>query len=100
MDNRILIMVKQVELKVQEMDSAKQTEFEKGLDLEFDEHFAFQTAQSKAFASGLISFDEAQTLYIGLGVHHSVSDDGWPKNTSIAQKATFTTACAELMGIS
>ena len=68
-------------------------------DLDFEMFTAFQTAQSRAFASGLLSMDEAQLIYNSLGgeIHHS--GDGWPVETSQATKMVITQACAELMGV-
>jgi hypothetical protein len=67
--------------------------------LSFEEFTAFQNAQSRAFASGKLSMDEAQLIYSSLGgeMHHG--GDGWPSDTSIATKLVITQACAELMGV-
>ena len=68
--------------------------------LSFEEFFAFQTAQSQAFASGRLTEDEAQLIYNSLGGEiHSSEEDGWPKETSLATKLVITQVCAELMGI-
>lgn len=65
-----------------------------------DEFVAFQNAQSRAFASGLLTLEESQTLYMGLGGEmRSSSNHGWPKNTNLAAKIVITQACAELMGV-
>lgn len=72
-------------------------ELEDEQDLPFDEFFTFQNAQSRAFASGRITFDESVTLYKALG--GEVYQDGWPEGTSLAVKVVVFKACAELMGI-
>jgi len=99
MSNRIQSAIDIYQGKLDDMDASKVREFESTMDLAFDEHFAFQNAQSQAFAGGHLTLDEAQILYIGLGEIHSQSNGGWPANTSLATKAVITMACAELMGI-
>lgn len=70
-------------------------EFERGLDNSLSEHFAYQTAQSRAHAAGKLSTGEAQIIYIALGDRPGTS--GWAANTDLATKLIVTEVLAEIM---
>lgn len=59
------------------------------------EHFAFQNAQARAHAKGLITTDEAQTIYMALG--EVPASDGWASGTDLATKLIVTEVMAEIM---
>lgn len=100
--NRIAEAITAMEAKISELNGVGVNGVplsEIDTDLQFDEFAAFQTAQSRAFASGKIGMGEAQLLYRSLGgeMHHE--GDGWPRDTSLATKIVVTKVCAELMGL-
>jgi hypothetical protein len=64
----------------------------------FEEHYAFQNAQASAHASGVITTDEAQTIYRALGEVGSEANGGWAKGTDLALKVTVTTLMGQLIG--
>lgn len=69
--------------------------FERTLDNEVLEHFAYQSAQSHAHAAGRLSTSEAQTIYVALG---EVPDEtGWAAGTDLATKLVVTQVLAELI---
>jgi len=69
--------------------------FERGLDNTALEHFAFQEAQARAHASGRLTTDEAQIIYMALGATGSAG--GWAKGTDLATKVIVTEVIAELL---
>ena len=73
-------------------------DLDKQQDLTFEEHFQYQEIQSHAFASGKISFAEAQTIYVALG--EGYPDGGWMPGTDLATKITITKIIAELLDLS
>lgn len=65
----------------------------------FQEHAAYQTQQSRAFASGLLTLEEAQLVYQALGESYTDSNEGWAKGTDLATKVTVVRLMGELMGV-
>lgn len=88
------------DLKVQPKLDAATAEQKKLVDdtfaVGFDEHVVFQRTQTHAFAGGLISFEEAQTVYGALGAAYSESNGGWRPHVSTALKLTITKFVAEI----
>lgn len=76
-------------------DSVDLAAFERGLDNSLSEHFAYQNAQSRAFAAGKLSLYEAQVIYIALGEAPGAS--GWAADTDLATKLIVTEALAEIV---
>ena len=65
----------------------------------FQEHAAYQTAQSSAFASEKLTMDEAYTVYLALGESWNDSNEGWARGTDLATKVTVTRLMGELLGV-
>jgi hypothetical protein len=70
---------------------------DKNLDITFEEHFAFQNAQARAHAMGIISTDVANVIYGSLGEVMSSENGGWQPNVSTARKQAITQLISELM---
>jgi hypothetical protein len=70
---------------------------DKNLDLIFEEHFAFQNAQARAHASGIISTEVAQVIYNALGEVMASENGGWQPNVSTARKQAITQLMSELI---
>ena len=69
---------------------------ERSLDNTFADHAAYQTAQSRAHATGKITTDEAMTIYMALG--EVPAADGWAAGTDLATKIVVTQVIGELIG--
>ena len=67
------------------------------LSLSLGERFAYQNAQAKAHASGILTTDEAMTVYRAVGEAGSKANGGWPKGTDLALKVTVTSLMAQLV---
>jgi len=65
--------------------------------LSFEEHFAYQTVQSHAFASGVLTLEEAHTVYTSMGEMHTETNDGWAEGTDLATKMVVTALIGALM---
>jgi hypothetical protein len=65
---------------------------EKDLDLTPHEHFAYQEAQARAHASGMLTLPEARTVYAALG-----EGSNWRTGTSLAMKVAITLLMLDLM---
>jgi len=64
------------------------------------EFIHYQNTQAAAFASGRLSYEEAQTLYGALGGEsYTGPPDGWPAGTTLATILTVTQVIGELMGV-
>lgn len=75
----------------------KVAEFDKKQDISFQEHYAYQNAQSVAHATGLLTLDEAQIIYQALGEVGSEKNGGWAKGTDLATKVAVTMLMAEIL---
>ncbi len=70
--------------------------FEATFDITIEDFIGYQNAQSRAFASGKINFEEAQTVYTVLG--GGVFLGNWKKGTSLAMRIAVTRMVGELIG--
>ena len=60
-----------------------------------DEFVQYQNLQAQAHAEGVLTTDEAQTVYIALG--GEVFNPDWPDGTSLATKTAITQLMGELV---
>ena len=65
--------------------------------LALDEFVAYQNAQALAHATGKLTTEEAQTVYMALGGESYHGD--WPKGTSLAGKIVVAQLMGELLGV-
>lgn len=96
--NRIAAAVAKAQTKLDTLEPAAVAELDSTLAVEFDEHFAFQRAQSHAHAAGIITADEAMIVYRALGELGSSKNGGWAAGTTTATKVAVTMAMGELLG--
>ena len=75
----------------------KRQAFEETNAITFDDHYGYQNAQSRAHASGKLSTEEAQAVYIALGEVWTDGNGGWAAGTGLALKVTVTTLVGELI---
>ena len=72
---------------------------DKTMALGFSDHFEFQNLQARAHASGQLTTEEAQTVYIALGEVMSSKNGGWQPHVDLAMKTTITQIIGELVSI-
>ena len=70
---------------------------DKGMAVDFEEHFKFQELQSQFHAGGLLTPEAAQIVYNSLGEVGSDSNGGWSANTDTATKVIVTKLMDELL---
>jgi hypothetical protein len=94
--NRVLSSIQRIQARIVELglDEATLVEKGKGLDMGLEEYVTFQVAKSLAFATGVLTFEEAQTIYGFLG--ESVETFN---RQSYVVKVALTKLFAELMGV-
>ena len=63
--------------------------------LSLEEFVQFQNMQASAFVQGLLTTEEAQTVYIALGGECFSPD--WPEGTSLGTKTAITQVMLELI---
>ncbi len=63
------------------------------------ELFAFQSAQARAHVLGVLSTEEAQTVYVALGGDYggSAANGGWDEGADLALKVTITNLMGQLI---
>ena len=81
------------------ISEAEYQRMENATRLDFTEHAAYQDTQSWAYSSGLISIDEAQTIYMALGEVGDETNGGWAPHTDLATKIIVTKITQEVLGI-
>jgi len=69
----------------------------KFLDVSFEEHFTYQTAQAHAHASGLISAETANIIYRALGETGAPKNGGWAARADTATKYVVTLAMERIL---
>ncbi len=70
-----------------------------GMDISWEEHYAYQNQQTQAHARGLISAEVAQAVYSSLGEAYSENNGGWANTTNLATKCLVTQLMSELLGM-
>lgn len=80
------------------IDPSAVARLDKSLDNGLDEWFAYQTAQSRAHAMGVLTTEEAQVIYRALG-GEAPGPGGWAAGTDLATKVVVTKVLGELARI-
>jgi hypothetical protein len=70
---------------------------EQSLALESWEHAQYQQQQARAHASGKLTTEEAQTIYIALGEAMSTKNGGWKSHVKLPLKIAITQTMEELV---
>lgn len=96
--NRVAAAIQKTQVAVDAMDDEKRAEVDATFAVSFEEHFAFQQTQAEAHASGILTPEEAQIVYIALGEVGSDSNGGWAEGTSTATKYVVSKLISELLG--
>lgn len=105
MANRVEAAIERYRAKIKALDGVGlngtpiDAAFEEKQALTFEEHFQYQTLQSHAFASGKLSFAEAQTIYLALGESMSANNGGWRPHVDLAAKIAITQLMGELANL-
>jgi len=68
------------------------------LAISFGERAAYQDAQAAAHASGVLTADEALTVYTAIGESGSDANGGWPAGVDLALKVAVTALMGQLLG--
>jgi hypothetical protein len=95
--NRVLAAVNQVRERYDALDADAQAELDATMAVAFDEHFAYQQQQARAHASGTLTTDEAQVVYVALGEVGSTANGGWAAGTDTPTKVAVTMLMGELL---
>lgn len=96
--NRILKAEEQIRTRLAQIDRVSAERLGESMKLEEQEHFAYQNKQAEAHAAGVLTFDEAQTIYCALGEIPSGSNGGWTPETTPERKIAITMLMGELFG--
>ena len=70
---------------------------EQSLAVTFQDHFEYQEQQASAHASGILTTEEAQTIYIALGEAMSTENGGWQPHVKLPLKLAITQTIEELL---
>ena len=95
--NRIEAAIERTMPKVWALDEAKKAALEKNCAITFEEHFAYQNAQARAHAMGILTPEEAQVVYMALGEVGSEANGGWAQGTDTTTKVVVTRMIGELL---
>ena len=99
MSNRILDYQATIQGRLDTLPAAKVQAANESMAITPSEHFEYQRMQSQAFALGVITLDEAQTVYRALGETCNPSKNGgWKAHVNCALKVTITKFIGELAG--
>ena len=95
--NRVSAAIERTMPKVWALNEAKRKALDANCAVTFDEHFAYQNAQARAHASGLLTPEEAQIIYMALGEVGSEANGGWASETDTTTKVVVTRLVGELL---
>ena len=95
--NRIAAAIERIQAKLDTLEPDAVAALDANMAVEFDEHFAFQTAQARAHVEQKLTTDEALIIYRALGEVGSPDNGGWAAGTTTATKVACTTVVAELL---
>lgn len=95
--NRITRAIELAAARIDALDSETRATLDRELDLDPREHFAWQTAKSRAHLEGRLSTDEAQLFYVALGESCSGSNGGWASGVTLAEKVALTLAMGAIL---
>ena len=95
--NRIEAAIERTMPKVWALDEAKKAALEKNCAITFEEHFAYQNAQARAHAMGILTLEEAQVVYVALGEVGSEANGGWAQGTDTTTNVVVTRMIGELL---
>jgi hypothetical protein len=95
--NRVQRAIDDIRTRVDGLEPDARADLDSNLDLGYGEHFAYQTAQSRAHASGRLNVDEALLVYNALGEVGSSSNGGWASGTDTATKVAVTLLMGEIL---
>lgn len=97
-ENRVTRAIDQLRARLASLDDDTLAKLTATTTLDFGEHFAYQQAQANAHASGRLTVDEAQVVYVALGEVGDDANGGWASGTDLATKIAVTKLIAELHG--
>lgn len=98
MQNRLTKAVAELRERAAKLSDEDRAKLGRDMAVTFEEHFAYQQAQARAHATGRITADEAQVIYIALGEVGSTTNGGWAADTDLPTKVAVTLAMGELLG--
>ena len=96
-NNRITDAIGRIRLTLADLPQEKIDNLTETVVVNFSDHFAYQERQAQAHASGQLTTDEAQTIYIALGEVGSGNNGGWAEETDLATKIVVTQTISELL---
>ena len=96
--NRVTAAIAQMRERVATLEPDKVERLERGNVLDSFEHAQYQNQQARAHATGRLTTEEAQVLYIALGEVGNPSNGGWATGTDLATKLVVTMVIGELLG--
>jgi len=79
------------------LDAEELANLDREMAVSFEEHFAYQNAQSRAHVSGKLSTDDAQIIYASLGEVGDPDNGGWATDADTGVKVAVTLAMNTLL---
>lgn len=95
--NRVQRAIDDIRPRVDSLEPAARADLDSNMDLGYGEHFAYQTAQSRAHASGRLNVDEALLVYTALGEVGSDANGGWSADTDLPTKVAVTLLMGQIL---
>lgn len=95
--NRVADAIEAVAARLSDIPESRQFAMRKGFTISADELRIFQQWKSLAQSEGLLTLDEALTVYAALGEEYTVRDVyGWPIDVSLAQRTVVLKLMTEI----
>jgi hypothetical protein len=96
---RLSRMISEAREKVKALDDAGRKRVDDGMAINGMEHFKFQEMQAESHATGMLTPEAAQIVYVSLGEVGSQKNGGWAAGTDTATKVIVTQLMGELLSL-
>lgn len=94
--NRLLEARERIAQRLEDMPETARRKVRESASLSVDELFVYQAWKSRAQLEGLLTLDEAMTVYTWLGEDEARDELGWPVDTDLPARVATTTLMLEL----
>jgi hypothetical protein len=91
--------IAEMQEKLDDLPAEKVMSISKTTVITFEDHFQFQQLQASFHASGMLTPDAAQVVYIALGENFTETNGGWGKGTKLATKIAVMKLMEELLNV-
>jgi hypothetical protein len=96
---RLQAYISEMQEKLDNLTEEGRAKIEASVVITFEDHFQFQQLQAEFHASGMLTPEAAQIIYVALGDSFTETNGGWCKSTTTAKKIAIMKLMEELLNV-